>query len=152
MKSKNKYFPAWNNLFITEQKKYNVADAVNRTDVKYAIEVTEKANNNIKGDLFSDDPNDYNHLTEQNISALVNKYDFKGNKGIGMLFFAESFSKGKEEGIIWVTFVDMSSKKVLLTKRVHEKAGGFGFKNYWAKTIFGALKDTGKNLKGWVKG
>jgi len=129
-----------------------VADAADRTSVKYALEVTEKANNNIKGNLFSEDPNEYAHLTEQKITELVKKYDYKGNKGIGMMFFAESFSKGKEEGAIWVTFVDMDSKKVLLTERVTENAGGFGFKNYWAKTLFGALKDTDKSLKKWVKG
>jgi len=148
---RDKYFPAWNNLFINEQKKYNVADAVKRTDVKYAIDVTEKANNKIKGDLFSDDPNEFNHLTAQKIGELVGKYDFMGNKGIGMMFFAESFSKGKEEGTIWVTFVDMNTKKVLLTKKVSEPAGGFGFKNFWAKTLFGALKDTGSDLKKWTK-
>jgi len=149
---RDKYFPAWNNLFINEQKKYNVADAVGRAEVKYAIEVTENANNKIKGDLFSEDPNDYSHLTEKKISDMVSKYDYQGNKGIGMMFVAESFSKGKEEGAIWVTFVDMDSKKLLLTKRVTEPAGGFGFKNFWAKTLFGALKDTGKSLKKWSKG
>ncbi|HRO42150.1 MAG TPA: hypothetical protein PL009_04915 [Flavipsychrobacter sp.] len=149
---RDKYFPAWNNLFINEQKKYNVADAVGRAEVKYALDVTEKANNGIKGDLFSEDPNDYSRLTDQKIAQLVGKYDYQGNKGIGMLLFAESFSKGKEEGAIWVTFVDMNTRKLLLTKKLNEPAGGFGFKNFWAKTLFGALKDTGKNLKKWSKG
>ncbi|HTM65349.1 MAG TPA: hypothetical protein VL093_03455 [Flavipsychrobacter sp.] len=141
---RDKYFPAWNNLFINEQKKYNVADAVNRAEVGYATEVTEKANNTIKGNLFTDDPDEYSHLTEQKVAQLVSKYDFKGKKGIGMMFFAESFSKGREEGAIWVTFVDMNAKKLLMTKRLTERAGGFGFKNYWAKTLFNALKDTRK--------
>jgi hypothetical protein len=141
---RDKYFPAWNNLFINEQKKYNVADAVNRAEVGYATEVTEKANNTIKGNLFTDDPDEYSHLTEQKVAQLVSKYDFKGKKGIGMMFFAESFSKGREEGAIWVTFVDMNAKKLLMTKRLTERAGGFGFKNYWGKTLFNALKDTRK--------
>jgi hypothetical protein len=141
---RDKYFPAWNNLFINEQKKYNVADAVNRAEVGYATEITEKANNIIKGNLFTDDPDEYSHLTEQKVAQLVSKYDFKGKKGIGMMFFAESFSKGREEGAIWVTFVDMNAKKLLMTKRLTERAGGFGFKNYWGKTLFNALKDTRK--------
>ena len=148
---RDKYFPGWNSLFTNEPKKYDVAGAVSRMDVKFATDVTEKANNNIKGNLFTDDPNEYTRLKASDITTLVSKYDFRGNTGIGMMFFMESMSKGKEEGALWVTFVDMNSKKVLLTQRVTEEAGGFGFKNYWAKTFVGALKDTGKNLKKWTK-
>ena len=149
---RDKYFPGWNSLFINEQKKYAVAAAVSRTEVKFATDVTEKANNSIRGNIFTDDPNEYKHLDEGQISKLVSSNDFQGNKGIGMLFFMESMSKGKEEGALWVTFVDMNSKKVLLTKRLTEEAGGFGFKNYWAKTFVGALKDTRKSIKSWAKG
>ena len=149
---RDKYFPGWNSLFINEQKKYDVAGAVSRMEVKFATDVTEKANNGMKGDVFSEDPNEYKHLDEGKIASLVSKYDYQGKKGIGMMFFMESMSKGKEEGALWVTFVDMNAKKVLLTQRVTEEAGGFGFKNFWAKTFAGALKDTQKGLKNWVKG
>ncbi len=146
---RDKFFPGWNNLFINEQKKFDVAGSINRASVNYALEVTEKANNTVKGNVFSEDPNDYSHLSEQQISQLVSKYNYQGKKGIGMMFFAESMSKGKEEGAIWVTFVDMNAKKLILTHRLLEPAGGFGFKNFWAKTFFGALKDTKKGLKNW---
>jgi len=43
----------------------------------------------------------------------------------------------------------MNDKTVLLTKRLTEESGGFGFRNYWAKTFAGALKDIGKELKSW---
>ena len=39
----------------------------------------------------------------------------------------------------------MSSKKVLLTEKVRGKAGGFGFRNYWARTIHEVLKDIDKH-------
>jgi len=50
---------------------------------------------------------------------------------------------------MWVTFVDMNKKTVLFTKRLTEKSGGFGFRNYWAKTFNNALKDIDKDLKKW---
>ncbi|OJW84937.1 MAG: hypothetical protein BGO69_10355 [Bacteroidetes bacterium 46-16] len=147
---RDKYFPGWNELFVKEQKRYDVAKAINRSEVKYALSVTEKANNSIKKpNFFTDDPNAYSHVTEQQIDGLVKKYDFQGNKGIGMLFFVESMSKGKEEAAMWVTFVDMNKKTVLFTKRLTEKSGGFGFRNYWAKTFNNALKDIDKDLKKW---
>ncbi len=147
---RDKYFPGWNELFVKEQKKFDVAKATNRGDVKYALTVTEKANNSIKNpNFFTDDANAYSHLTEQDINNLVKKYNFEGNSGLGMMIFVEAMSKGREEAAMWVTFVDMNKKTVLLTKRLTEKSGGFGFRNYWAKTFNLALKDIGDNLKKW---
>ena len=144
---RDKYIPSWNQLFINEQKKYDVAKAVKRSEVKYAMDVTEKANNAIKGNFFSDDPNDYKKLDEQKIANLVKGYDFQGKSGIGLLFFIDGMSKSKDEASGWITFVDMNSKKVLLTQYTTGKAGGFGFKNYWAKSFHNMLKATEK-MKG----
>lgn len=144
---RDKYIPSWNQLFINEQKKYDVAKAVKRAEVKYAMDVTEKANNAIKGDFFSNDPNDYKKLDEQKIANLVKNYNFQGNTGIGLIFFIDGMSKSKDEASGWVTFVDMKSKKVLLTEYKTGKAGGFGFKNYWAKSFHNMLKSTEK-MKG----
>ena len=149
---KEKYFPAWNQLFIAEPKKYDVAGAVHRTDVRYAIEVTEKANNALKNkDFFSDNPDEYQSLDEQKIAALVKKYDFGGKSGIGLLFFVEGMSKAKEEGSAWVAFVDMKSRAVLLTVRETGKSGGFGFRNYWAKSFANMLKGMKSDYSTWKK-
>jgi hypothetical protein len=148
---RDKYFPAWNDLFVNEKDRYKVADAVNRTEVDYAIDITEKANNAIKNGFFEEDGNLYQTITEEKVTALVKKYDFKGRKGIGLMFFVEGMSKGKEEASMWATFVDMGSKKVLLTKRVEGKAGGFGFRNYWAKSFNNGLKEIKSNWKTWSK-
>jgi len=142
---RNKYFPGWNNLFVSEEKKYNVADAVNRDNVKYAIDVTGDANSKSDGNYFTPNASDYQLLTADKISSLISKYDFKGNMGLGMLFFVDGMSKDKEEASIWITFVNMEDKTVLLTKQVSAGAGGFGFRNYWAKSFFNVLKDM--NLK-----
>jgi len=142
-----KYFPGWNNLFVTEQKKYNVADAVDRGSVDYALEVTQNANDNSDRDYFTDNTGDYQLLTADMISNMVSKYNFKGKSGLGMLFFVEGMSKDKEEASMWVTFVNMSAKTVLLTKRVTAGAGGFGFRNYWAKSFANVLKDM--ELRKW---
>jgi hypothetical protein len=146
---RDKFFPAWNNLFVNEKDKYKVADAVRRTEVSYAIDVTEKANNSLKGNFFESDGNMYRSLDENKVAALVKKYDFKGHTGIGMMFFVEGMSKGKEMASMWVTFVDMKSKKVLLTKQMEGKAGGFGFRNYWAKSFLNVTKAVKEDWRSW---
>ncbi len=142
---RDKYFPAWNELFQKEPEKYDVAKATNRSSVKYALMVTEKANNSLKRDYFVDDANLYYTLDEAKVAALVKKYNFQGNKGLGLIFFVEGMSKGKEQSCAWATFVNMDTKEVLWTQRIVGKTGmAIGFRNYWANTFNNMLKDLKK--------
>jgi hypothetical protein len=82
---------------------------------------------------------------------MVKKYDFNGKKGVGLMFFVDGMSKAKDEASAWITFVDMKSKKVLLTAHKTGKAGGFGFRNFWAKSfdnILDGVKSEVKKNKG----
>ncbi|MEO6833621.1 MAG: hypothetical protein ABI169_15550 [Chitinophagaceae bacterium] len=121
---RDKYAPGWNQLFVNEQKKYDVAKYVHRDAVEYAMDVTERVNNSIGKSFFSNDPNEYSRLTEADIKSAVKKYDFKGKKGIGLVIIIEGMSKGKEEATGWITFLDMGTKTVLQTRKVTGKAGG----------------------------
>ncbi|MBS1615584.1 MAG: hypothetical protein JST06_05640 [Bacteroidetes bacterium] len=137
---RDKYYPSWNQLFINEQKKYDVAKYVHRSSVNYATNVTDQANDKSGKDVFSNDPSNYSRLSRTDIEKAVRNYDFKGNKGIGMIIFIEGMSKGKEEASGWIAFVDMGKKQILQTGRVTGDAGGFGFRNYWAKAFLNLLK------------
>ena len=141
---RDKYIPGWNELFINEQKKYDVAKAIDyKKDIPYALEVAGKANSEIKKpDFFSNDIGDYKRLTADKVAGLVKKYNFQGKSGVGLIIFIEGMSKGKEEAGAWVAYVDMKSKKVLISGYVTGKSGGFGFKNYWAKAFLNILKDS----------
>ncbi len=148
---RSKYFPAWNNLFIAEQKKYDVAGAVHRDKVSYASDITQNANDKSTAEYFTEKADDYQLLNADMISTLVAGYDFKGKTGIGLLFFVEGMSKDKVEASMWVTFVDMGSKKVLLTNQMTGGSGGFGFRNYWAKSFYNVLGDMEHDFKKWSK-
>lgn len=144
---RDKYTVSWNQLFIDEQKKFNVAEMVHHPDVKYALEVTAKVNGNIKREIFGASPNDFKTLDEKKIGDLVSKYDFQGKTGTGVLIFVEGMSKGMGEAGGWVTMVEMKTKKVLLTTYKVGKAGGFGFRNYWAKSWANMLKEAKSDFK-----
>ncbi|HTD40079.1 MAG TPA: hypothetical protein VK671_05625 [Mucilaginibacter sp.] len=136
----------WNYLFIDEMKKYDVAKAVHRASVKYAIDPVIKSNKALTTkDFFSANPSDFKLINEATIADAVKKYDFQNNEGIGMMFFVEGMDKGIASEGIWVTFVDMKSKTVLLTSYQTAKPGGFGFRNYWAKPLFMVLKEMDLN-------
>ncbi len=138
----------WNQLFIDEEKKYNVAKAIDRSSVNYAIDVCVNANKKLtQKEFFSNNPGDFHTKTEADIATAVKNYDFGKNEGIGMMFFVEGMDKGTTQEGIWVTFVDMKSKTVLLTKYVSSGGQGSGFRNYWAKPLYVALKEM--DIKKW---
>lgn len=149
---RDKYFQAWNQLFIDERQKYNVAEATNRSDVEYAIEVTGAVNSASDRDYFVNNPSAFTHLSKDDIKSMVGKYDYDGNAGLGLMFFVEGMDKEIKKASVWVAFIDMDKKSPVFIKRVEGKAGGFGFRNYWAKSFFNSLNEVEDNLKKWSKG
>jgi hypothetical protein len=138
-----KYIPAWAGLFLTEPKTYNPAKAVHRDSVSFAYGVTEAVNSKIAKNFFDENPSHFNTLKEADISKLVSNYDFQGHKGIGMMFFVDGLSKARREAGVWVTFVNMNDKTVLLTVYRSGGSRGFGFRNYWAHSWYNILKGFG---------
>jgi hypothetical protein len=147
---RNSYTEQWNQLFIDEQKKYKVAKATDRKEdaITYSLAVCVNANKKLtKKEFFSNDPKDFLTKTEADVVNAVKYYDFQNAKGLGMMFFVEGMNRVTAEEGIWVTFVDIKNKSVLLTKYVSSKGQGSGFRNYWAKPLYVALKEM--NLKKW---
>lgn len=146
---RDKYFPGWNELFVDEKAKYDVSKATNRVLVKYATEVTAAANAKSGREYYVDDPGMFRHLQKDDMRALVANYDYKGRKGIGMMFVVEGMNKTVAKTSVWVAFMDMETKKLLFAKEVEAKAGGFGFRNYWGKAFYNVLKEVEKNFNKW---
>ena len=66
------------------------------------------------------------------------------------MFIVEGMSKSAKAASVWVTFVDVKTKKVLHTERIEGKAGGFGFRNYYAAAIKNVLDQIEKKkYKEW---
>ena len=145
----SEYFQSWNDLFFNEKEKFNVAAAVHRDFVGYAMAITQNQNNRSTRSYLTGKEDEYQLLTADSISCFIAQYDFERQKGIGMLFIVEGMNKHTREAAAWVTFVDMASKKVLLTRHVTGVAGGAGFRNFWARSFCNVLWNTGKEFYSW---
>lgn len=144
---RDKQFPAINNIVITQPGKYDIAEALRRSDITDDLAQVNARNRNISvQQIKSDIPGDFMHLTVSDIDKLVSTYDFSGKTGIALLLVVEGMSKTEKAANIFVTFINMANKRVLLTERLTGKAGGFGFRNYWAKSIEEVLRKI-KNSK-----
>lgn len=149
---RDKYFPEWNNLIVNEWKNFKIDDAVSRAELDQDIRAVSKANERSnKKEIFSESISDYQLLDEAMIKAMVKKYDFGDKTGLGFLLVAEGMSKGREEASYWATFVDMKTKNVVFTRRITGKAGGFGFRNYWAGSMKSVFKTMKKEFKNWKR-
>lgn len=144
-------FVAINELVLAEPKKYDLPKSFHKATVESDLSLVKARNKGLDAaKLASANEADATRFTKSTIEKMVNGYDFGGKKGIGVIFFMESMSKKSERASMYVTFVDMSTKKVLHTERMEEKVGGFGLRNYYAKSIYEALQDIQKSkYKEW---
>jgi hypothetical protein len=147
---RDRNFPAINAVVVNEPKKYDIAGAFHKT-VNTDLALVNKHNETTNtATLKSDNASDYNRLKQEDVEKLVKGYNFNGKKGVGLLFVMDGMSKTEKAANVYVTLIDMGTKKVLLTEKVEGKAQGFGFRNYWAYTIHKVLDEVEKHkYKDW---
>lgn len=137
---KNRLFASMNEVVMNEMpKNYDIAGAFSRgsfvnSDISAVTSRNEKVNAN---DISSANTADFSRLTEADIAAEVKSLNLKDKDGVGLVFIMEGMKKEdkKSYGSVWVTLIDMKSKKVLMTERMEQEAAGFGFRNFWVSII-----------------
>ncbi|MBO9699234.1 MAG: hypothetical protein J7604_03435 [Sporocytophaga sp.] len=145
------YFPEWNDLIINEPGKYNIRKFYGFEFFANELDLVMK--NNADADInVIFDPSTPNRLSKTKIQKLINSYNIKGKKGLGLVFIVDSFNKMEGQGYIYVTFFDQATKKVLSTNLYEGKPGGIGVKNYWARVILNVMEVSGKEFKQMKKG
>jgi len=135
----NEYFPKINMLVFNEADKYDVMGAF-RMNNFYADDLYfDILNSSLSTDeLFVG--RDYS-LEESDILNIVAKYNFdKVKQDIALIFIIESLDKTGERATMWVTVINTQTNNLILAKRMNGKPGGFGFRNYWAKTILDVIR------------
>jgi hypothetical protein len=129
-KIKSYYFDAWNSLIIYETNKYKLDKFFHKESVENYLNIVTDRNTLPNLDELVIET-EYSFGAEE-VMRMISEYDSGEKEGIGLVFILESLNKYKERAIIWVTFFDIQTKQVLLTERLEGKAGGYGFRNFWA--------------------
>lgn len=154
----NKYIPGWNNLILKEMDKYDVKTFFRMDDVDHEFDVVRTLHDDI--DVKEMVINSDHTLSEDSIQKAIKDYNFNAenvdiDNKIGLVFIVEylkKFDDGRDVepiGSYWVTFFDTESRKVLLTERMTGEPGGFGFRNYWARTYYNVMKKCKEKMKYW---
>ena len=137
----SQYMKSINTLILAEPEKYNLAMYFNKSEVASDLEIVTERNSKIDpGSLVV--PDKYTVAPEE-VEKLVKSYNTKG-PGMGLVFVAENLNKAAQTGTYYVCFFDMATKEIIDAKPYTGKAAGFGFRNYWAGSVFNIMK-TWKN-------
>ena len=150
---RNRLYGSINELIVAEPKKFDLKGAFRKSNISHDFSAVSKNNGKANiNDILSTNSADFDRFKESDIAAMVKALDLSGKNGVGLLFVMEAMRKIDKKGdaAIWVTLVDMKTKKVLMTERIITKATGIGFRNYWASTIKEVIEEVDKKkYKEW---
>ncbi len=148
----NQHIVSWNNLIELEPKKFSLQKAFSLKDDQYKSKVEDMVTLNKSVNVEKNITDEEYSITEDQVKKSVAKYSLSEKDGIGVVYVIESLNKNAEKLVAWVTFIDLATKKVIHTEKVEGKAGGFGFRNYWAGGVYKINQEIDKNLyKKWSK-
>jgi len=144
---RDKYFRAWNGLVLAERNKYKIEKMVKVSEIEVNISMVTKLNKaaNIDSILV------YDKTTVADPERLRNhigNYDYGNLTGVGFMLVAVLYNKFEARGTYYFVLVDMDTKEILSMDRVRGSAKGFGFRNYWANTIYKIIPVTVKLRRG----
>jgi hypothetical protein len=147
---KETYFLAWNRLILEESRKYDIRNIFRSRSVQNNIDSINQINTAAAAEDFSDTESPNYKISK--IEEFLESYDF-GLEGIGLLLIAESLDQSKGIGTYHFVAINLKDKnKILIHDIISGKAGGEGFRNYWARTYYNVIIEiTEKRYLIWRK-
>jgi hypothetical protein len=128
-----------NDLFVKEPAKFNFPKFMRKT-ARYKLDIVYQRNMKISPEgliLVTDVPG---RVDGNVVQQIVDECQFPQDNLIGMMFVVESLDKNQSASFTWVTFIDLNNGKVIYTGKFAGRAGGIGFRNFWANSFFDILK------------
>jgi hypothetical protein len=146
----NQHMVSWNTLIEAEPKKFSLEKPLKLRADQYSAKVADMIKHNKNVNVADNIINESYTLTEDQARKAVSKYALSEKEGVGVVYVVESLNKTLEKMTVWVTFIDLSTRKILLIEKVEGKAAGFGFRNYWAGAVYKINGNIGSNYyKKW---
>ena len=123
-------FEGINLLLMNEAKKYDFTDIVGE-------------NNKLKLEMILDSTKgcDFSNIKtlDKDIEKIKN-YPIKETSGDGFIIIATLLDKSANKATYKVVLFDVKTREILKEEEFISKAGGFGLRNFWAKTIYTLTK------------
>ncbi|MFT4759106.1 MAG: hypothetical protein ACI9XO_001814 [Paraglaciecola sp.] len=145
---KEYYFEKWNSMMFEQRDKFNIKKYYDKDVIEYDFGVVTERNAAISLDDIVIERN--YEIEKEQLMNMISQYDSERQKeGLGMVFIVESLNKPEEAAFVWLTFFDISTKKILMARRMKGSPGGFGRRNYWIRPFYNIMKQSDKLWRKW---
>jgi hypothetical protein len=142
----NTYYPAWNDLFVKEAKKYDVVKYFGFPNVILDTDYFNKFNNKAK----NINAKRLKAITIKDLNLHINNFRFdKINTPYAIYLIAINFNKEKALATYYIVLMDIKTNNILGLKEVVSKPSGFGFRSYWSGSVNNAIQQVDKKIKKW---
>lgn len=133
------YFRAWNDLIQAESNKYDLNKAFSVATVTYNMEKTiiRSEGRDMTGIVQFED---YTIDEEQVKSVALQNIDPNMDK-LGAMFVMETLNKIQGVSTMWLAVFNVASGEILYMRRYSGAVGGFGFRNYYARSHYNVIKN-----------
>lgn len=138
-KIQNSYFRAWNELIQVESSKYDLNTAFSVATVHYKMENTiiRSQERDMTGilqfDSYTIDEEQVKSVVAQNIDPSLDQ--------VGAMFVMETLNKIQQKSTMWLAVFNVASGEILYMRRYSGAVGGFGFRNYYARSHYNVIKN-----------
>lgn len=129
-----------NQLLLSEPKKYDIAKALGKRIVDINLSQVETINNSVIKDKLITYDNSYT-VSEDQLIQLISHFDTGDYNGYGVLFVAGLLDKSDNRGTYTVVIFNTKTKQIIKSQEISGKASGFGLRNYWAGSVYKAIKE-----------
>lgn len=137
---KNNLLVSWNNIILKESEKFDVAGFFEIETLTYDLETVKERNQSIDPDKLVVD-NSPEKFEIQKVESIISQYP--KSSGIGLVFIVESFNKPDATGTFWATFFNRETLEIISTKKLQGEPSGVSIRNFWANSIYKAMKSNG---------
>lgn len=127
-----------NDLLIKEAPKYNVSKFILRPISAIRLKEVRKRHTSMHG--FLSYSKTVKMMTKEELEAYIQSYTFENNEGQALVVICDILDKFEGVGLFHYVFVDKSDHSILYDVRVSGRSGGFGLRNYWARSFYNSLK------------
>lgn len=138
-KIRDYYFRSWNDLILAENDKYDLNTAFSTATIHYNMENTIlRSEQRVMDEIVQTNP--YTIDEDQVRSVVSLNLDPSVNQ-VGAIFVMETLNKIEEISTMWLAVFNIASGEILYMRRYNGSVGGFGFRNYYAKSYFNVIKN-----------
>lgn len=136
------YFNEWNQLIISDQKKYDIRMSFRKPVMSYDLSSVTKANKSVKtSNILCENITIEAVHTDEGICKYLRQLSTPQQHRFALIFIVESFDSFCKTGAVWVGLFDTVSHEPVLCEKFLKVPSGFGTKSYWGRIFYNILYD-----------